>query len=176
MKKRLSPFAIVNLTLLIVLGTLLIGLGVWTVVIDPPVTADIMISAFNDDGELFDAVVGELEKFSGEVGVYRNKNDIRYPGCQDDHVVKLESLYFTSEEIIEETSLALLYDTVNPLFQKYDIEYLFGVEGRGQFVFEEEFARRAFLGYSKEDESQATMTVIEEVHICEGWYAIVYSD
>ena len=176
MKKRLSPFAIVNLTLLIGLGTLLIGLGVWTVVIDPPVTADTMINAFNNDRELFDAAVGELEKFSGEVGVYRNKNDIRYPGCQDDHVVKLESLYFTSEEIIEETSLALLYDTVNPLFQKYDIEYLFEVEGEGQFVFEDDLGRRAFLGYSKEDESQATMTVIEEVHICEGWYAIVYSD
>ena len=51
--------------------------------------------------------------------------------------MKIGSLYFASEEIIEETSLALLYDIVNPVFRKYDIEFLFGVEGRGQFVFEE---------------------------------------
>jgi len=169
MKKRLSLF-------ILVIITLTIAIGVCIMVTGPYITASTMTNAFNNDRELFDAVVGELEKFekfSGGVCVYRNKNDIH---CPEDHVVKLGSLYFTSEEIIEEASLALLYDVVNPVFQKYDIEFLFGVEGRSQFVFEDELGRRAFLGYSKEDKSQATMTVLEKEHICEGWYAIVQSD
>ena len=171
-KKRVVLFILIILVII----TLIISLGVSILVIDPPTTANTMINAFHNDRELFDAVVGELEKFekfSGGVCVHRNKDDIH---SSEDHVVKIGSLYFASEEIIEETSFALLYDTVNPLFQKYDIEYLFGVEGEGQFVFEDDWGRRAFLGYSKEDKSQTMMTVLEEVHICEGWYAIVYTD
>lgn len=171
-KKRLALFILIILVII----TLIISLGVYIIVIDPPTTANTMINAFHNDRELFDAVVGELEKFekfSGGVCVYRDKDDIH---SSEDHVVKIGSLYFTSEEVIEETSLALLYDVVNPVFQKYDIEFLFGVEGQGQFVFEDDWGRRAFLGYSKDDKSQARMTVIEEVHICEGWYAIVYTD
>ena len=165
-KKRVTVF-------LLVILTLTIALGVCIMVTEPYITADTMINAFHNDRELFDVAVGELEKYSGLLCVYCDKDDIHYP---EHNVVKMGSLYFASEEIIEETSLALLYDAVNPLFRKYDIQFLFGVEGRGQFVFEEVFARRAFLGYSKEDKSQARMTVLEEVHICEGWYAIVYTD
>ena len=163
MKKRLSLF-------ILVIITLTIALGVCIMVTEPYITASTMTNAFNNDRELFDAVVGELEKFekfSGGVCVYRNKNDIHRA---EDHVVKLGSLYFTSEEIIEEARLALLYDVVNPVFQKYDIEFLFGVDGRSQFVFEDELGRRAFLGYSKEDKSQATMTVLEKEHISIGDY------
>lgn len=159
--------------LILVIITVAIVLGVCIMTTKPHTTANTMINAFHNDRELFDAVVGELEKFSGVVSVYRDKDDIPSP---ERHVVEMGSLYFASEEIIEETSLALLYDVVNPVFQKYDIEFLFGVEGQGQFVFEDDWGRRAFLGYSKEDKSQATMTVLEEVHICEGWYAIVYTD
>lgn len=171
-KKRLALFILVILVII----TLIISFGVYILLTEPPTTANTMINAFHDDRELFDAVVEELEKFekfSSGVCVYRDKDDIH---SSEDHVVKIGSLYFASEEIIEETSLALLYDIVNPVFQKYDIEYLFGVEGVGQFVFEDDWGRVAFLGYSKEDKSQARMTVLEEVHICEGWYAIVYTD
>ena len=166
MKKRLPLF-------ILVIITLTIALGVCIMVTEPYITADTMINAFHNDRELFDVAVGELEKYSGVLSVYSDKDDIHYP---EHHVVKMGSLYFASEEIIEETSLALLYDVVNPVFQKYDIEFLFGVEGRSQFVFEDELGRRAFLGYSKEDKSQATMTVLEKEHICEGWYAIVQDD
>ncbi len=163
-----------RLVLLIsVIIAIAIGLGVCIMVTEPPTTANTMINAFHNDRELFDAVVGELEKFSGVVSVYRDKDHIHSP---EDHVVEMGSLYFTSEGIIEGDKLATLYDFAIALFEKYDIKFLFGVEGRVQFVFEDDWGRRAFLGYSKEDKSQARMTVIEEEHICEGWYAIVYTD
>lgn len=133
-----------------------------------------MTNALNNDRELFDAVVVELEKFSGVFSVYRDKDDIPSP---ERHVVKMGSLYFASEEILDETSLALLYDAVNPLFRKYDIEFLYGVEGRVRFVFEDGWGRNAFLEYSEEDKyPQVVFTVLEEEHICEGWYAIVQND
>ncbi len=165
-KKRLAIFIFVIITIAIVLG-------VCIMVTEPPTTANTMINAFRNDRELFDAVVGEIEKFSGVVSVYRDKDDIPSP---ERHVVEIGSLYFASEGIIEGDKLATLYDFAISLFEKYDIKFLFGVEGEGQFVFEDDWGRRAFLGFSKEDKSQATMTVIEEEHICEGWYAIVQSD
>ena len=170
-KKRLTLFILIILVII----TLIISIGVYIIVIDPPTTANTMINAFHNDRELFETVVEEVGKYSGLLGVYSDKDDIHYP---EHHVEKMGSLYFASAEIIDETSLALLYDAVNPVFRKYDIEYLFGFGegGRVQFVFEDDWGRRAFLGYSKDDKSQARMTVIEEVHICEGWYAIVYSD
>ena len=171
-KAKKKRFAI----LILAIATIAIAFGVCIMVTEPPTTANTMINAFHNDRELFDAVVGELEKFekfSGGVCVYRDKDDIH---SSEDHVVKIGSLYFASEGIIEGDKLATLYDFAISLFEKYDIKFLFGVEGEGQFVFEDDWGRRAFLGFSKEDKSQATMTVIEEEHICEGWYAIVYTD
>ena len=69
-----------RLVLLIsVIIAIAIGLGVCIMVTEPPTTANTMINAFHNDRELFEAVVGELEKYSGLLCVYCDKDDIHYP-------------------------------------------------------------------------------------------------